>query len=1267
MRKKRPKKPSEDRKKQTKNGKGKSRRRAELSTETLEPRILLSATWVDADTGDALEEASDGNDIGTGSDAADILNGLDGNDQLFGGDGDDELSGESGDDELNGGEGTDTAKFSGNLSDYTIEEVGDGQITITDNRDGSPDGTDTVTNVENFEFADGVVDLETLTNDAPTVETQDVIASEGDTVSLSVSAEDQDGDDLTYTWKQVSGPEVELDDATSDSPIFEAPDVVGDVTEDSTVETLVDLDTYPGGVVENADGETLVSDYSTGKIYQLGEDGELEVVVEGLNGPGLMDRDADGNIYVTEYGGGNIVKIDPDGNMTTVASGVSGPWAMDVDNDGNVFVAEWSTGDVLKITPEGESSVVATGHRWVWDISTDDDGNLYLPNPTGGSVDVISTDGSVNTISTGQITRPTGATATSDGGMIVSEQSIGNLYKVSAAGEVTVLVGGNDPNATTAGDLDLTYPSDVTVTEDGRVLVADWGTGKVHEIDPEPGQEQITFEVTVSDGTDRYLGGNGVDTIDASQADTLGMVYLHTNDSIEQITGSDSGTTIQGTDAYNYLNFANTNLENIDAIDAGGGNDYVIGSAGNDTIIGGTGNDTLRGGDGDDTFVYAEGDGMDRFIGGNGIDTIDASQADTLELNRFYNTDAEQITGSDSGTTIQGTDGYDYLDFRSTTLENIDSIELGAGNDYVYGSSGNDTFEGGAGNDTIRAGDGQDTIVLSGNMSDYTVTENSDGSLTLADNRGIDGTDRVFQAESFQFADQTVEANTLYGQTLVGGEGNDYLNGRLGDDTIIGNGGNDRLIGGEGADEMYGGSGNDVLYADGDDTVIDGGDGYDYLRRGGAGSMDVNLNDANIENVDFYNSTDDHTFDATGKTDNVWIRAGEGNDAVTAEDLLNEAPADLTFTGGTVAENSENGTEVARASVVDTDGWDEHTYELSDNADGRFTIDAETGVITVADGSKLDYEDATSHEITVTVTDASGETYEETLTIELSDVDDTAQAANIEVTPVADAADLFVSPVAGLVGETIDLRIAAELTDADGSETLTVRITGMPNDAQLNTGVLADDGSWLLTSDQLAGLRLTLPNGSANSFSLSVTAISLDANGDQTEVTKDLEVRVDAPVVLEEVNPVDPTADEPAHRTTDEIENQLHNAETLVESSLSESERQVSQQQVRIIPTGETIVAMPPAATNWNAVEFGEIKEVDPAPTLTGTPVVWEGRTEGAAQAQQDIYDDAPADSGGTSLMNSWSWMWGMMRAYGGTRNDNAASDRQTSDQRNRR
>ncbi|MEM7754429.1 MAG: cadherin domain-containing protein [Planctomycetota bacterium] len=136
--------------------KAKGSRRSKLrGPERLEDRILLSATWADADTGDEIDAATSDGDRFDGTNHADMADGLDGDDELFGEGGDDVLTGGAGNDVIDGGAGNDTATFSGNASDYDIARNEDGSYTVTDTRMDSPDGVDSVSEVETFAFADG--------------------------------------------------------------------------------------------------------------------------------------------------------------------------------------------------------------------------------------------------------------------------------------------------------------------------------------------------------------------------------------------------------------------------------------------------------------------------------------------------------------------------------------------------------------------------------------------------------------------------------------------------------------------------------------------------------------------------------------------------------------------------------------------------------------------------------------------------------------------------------------------------------------------------------------------------------------------------------------------------------------------------------------------------------------------------------------------------------------------------------------------------------
>ncbi|MBI5279529.1 MAG: cadherin domain-containing protein [Burkholderiales bacterium] len=88
----------------------------------------------------------------------------------------------------------------------------------------------------------------------------------------------------------------------------------------------------------------------------------------------------------------------------------------------------------------------------------------------------------------------------------------------------------------------------------------------------------------------------------------------------------------------------------------------------------------------------------------------------------------------------------------------------------------------------------------------------------------------------------------------------------------------------------------------------------------------------------------------------------------------NDAPNSPTDSDGTinaVAEGAANGTTVGLvATAIDVDGGT-LVYTLIGNPGGRFAINSSTGEVTVANGSAIDYEAATSLQITVQVSDGT--------------------------------------------------------------------------------------------------------------------------------------------------------------------------------------------------------------------------------------------------------------------------------------------------------
>ncbi|MCK5940355.1 MAG: hypothetical protein KAI24_00185, partial [Planctomycetes bacterium] len=137
------------------------RDRPTLSGETVEPRILLSATWIDGTVGDDTIIGTDGDDLIDGLGGSDFLRGDGGNDHLvggggidtlIGGDGDDILDGGGGNDLLRGGAGNDTIDGGvGNRDVISYADATSGitlDLTVDSAQDTGGGGIDTVTNVE---------------------------------------------------------------------------------------------------------------------------------------------------------------------------------------------------------------------------------------------------------------------------------------------------------------------------------------------------------------------------------------------------------------------------------------------------------------------------------------------------------------------------------------------------------------------------------------------------------------------------------------------------------------------------------------------------------------------------------------------------------------------------------------------------------------------------------------------------------------------------------------------------------------------------------------------------------------------------------------------------------------------------------------------------------------------------------------------------------------------------------------------------------------
>ncbi len=106
--------------------------------------------------------------------------------------------------------------------------------------------------------------------------------------------------------------------------------------------------------------------------------------------------------------------------------------------------------------------------------------------------------------------------------------------------------------------------------------------------------------------------------------------------------------------------------------------------------------------------------------------------------------------------------------------------------------------------------------------------------------------------------------------------------------------------------------------------------------------------------------------------------------SVSSEEPADEALAASVVEGGTAPENAVAGTVVATLSAVDPDTGQSLTYALASDPSGRFEV-VGNEIRIKTDAPTLDYEAATSHDLVVAVTDASGVTHAETVTVAVAD------------------------------------------------------------------------------------------------------------------------------------------------------------------------------------------------------------------------------------------------------------------------------------------
>jgi Ca2+-binding RTX toxin-like protein len=696
----------------------------------------------------------------------------------------------------------------------------------------------------------------------------------------------------------------------------------------------------------------------------LGKILRLDVNVDASN-PDAYPGDPKKNFAIPEGTAGNPAVFDNAPDLAqpseVYAIGFRNPWRASFDKDGRLFV-----GDVGADTAE-EINLVIPGANYGW--GRDGNGSAPDDGPTPGE-----NDGYTDAIHTYFHDENIGASVT---GGYVYDGPIASLR--------------------------------------GKYIFGDFGSARIWTLEETASgwvRNDITAMIVPSAGTIERIASFGTDR--------NGNLYVI--DISGEVFRLDSGE--GGPDLGDTLDGAGGN----DTIYGGGGDDTIYGGADSDQSYGDAGNDhlyggnvtgidesadTLTGGAGDDIYYVSSGDTVIELAGAaqsndevRAIESFTRGDGQAVEVLRAWPADSEvalNLTGNGLAQRLIGNAGANILN----------------------GNGGPDTLEGGAGNDTYVV-DGSDTIVET----------NDNGS-------DAGGIDTVRTALNDYALGTNLENLTLLGTAAINGSGNglnniitgnnaaNSLSGADGVDTLIGGGGNDTLNGGDTSDRLEGGADDDTYRIYGLETIEEAaGMGIDTIIVAaanytlGAGihveilkanpdSVGGNLTGNELNNT-LYGNRGRNSLDGGAGEDTVVfsgeradysiVRNADGSFTVTDaredgdrvdtitrveifkfDDITSTADrlllSKFDLAGDVVEENSRTGFEFGQFSIKDAVGT--LHFELLSNAEGRFAIDSRSGKISVADGVRLDYEQAKSHLIEVQVTDATGASMRKTFTIQV--------------------------------------------------------------------------------------------------------------------------------------------------------------------------------------------------------------------------------------------------------------------------------------------
>ena len=252
-------------------------------------------------------------------------------------------------------------------------------------------------------------------------------------------------------------------------------------------------------------------------------------------------------------------------------------------------------------------------------------------------------------------------------------------------------------------------------------------------------------------------------------------------------------------------------------------------------------------------------------------------------------------------------------------------------------------------------------------------------------------------------------------------------------------------------------------------------------------------------------NTPDYEAPTDANTDNIYqvtLEVSDGSNTVAQElnftvtdsnEYSVSALLDDDATDNQIAENATAGTAVGiTASASDADGSDSISYsfdnESQTSADNLFSIASDSGIVTLASGASLDYENSTSHELDIKANSSDGSSASAKFTVDVTDINEAPAITSTTSASVPENASGTIYSTSATDPENDNLTYDLSGTDIDDfiidSSSGTISFVNIP-DYEAPTDA---------NTDNVYQLTLEASDGNGNTASQALTISVTDVN-----------------------------------------------------------------------------------------------------------------------------------------------------------------------------